>query len=1216
MMGIDDMVIGLAISYVAGNVPLIKNWFSGNPSLQKEMDKCYEKALKKWTINDGIRDIARGRKSLQLEELRQILSGEEVADKGYLELVRLWVQEMRGNAICYGFILEHKNDLLAIKLDGGGAKVLQLLTDEVEELRAIRQENNEQHQQVMAKLGELLSAQGNITEEELAGKLMQLIEDVVNKMIDLLRLDSVKELVNEMERLFGSAIQKDNFLHVAFLKAKGDCLSFSNPKKAREAYHKAYLLNTSDERLIELELAMIRKKDLTAAYNLAKQLPENNIKRIVFEVCYSDNPVVAFRNLPERIKANYNLRYLVLIILNEKNVDTSFLFEDETVTEEESLNFHNLFSWQYIMTWHMVKLKGELWLSIQRPLPSEIGVAFETSDKLMRLLQKTDVKDVFAMVEAHHCYWGFALDENPSWIDAIHQIDRSLANEQNVRMNLMEVSMLMISKRFNEAFQMVVTMREDITQDIADFVILMAFHANDMQMLAWVMNLVKEKPYKLRSSAALHIAYCVSHSSASEILKVLDTGMFECENDGVVLRELCNLYDNREVDVESLKAHLDGLSDDMTAYAAQVLSQTGDAQMAFDLLQPKVGTDKSSLRQRIFLGIMAMLPEKQPELYTILLENRRNGNPCDDELLSIEYSLETRVGDYQNAFEAVSILYERRPDSEPVLVNYLRMLGRFDAKSLEKKRDEVLNHKFTQLANVQQVYQVFMENKYADIAAEVLYNYVKDSTDIEARTFYYMESVTGMLGTVVNQQYTIAKEGLFAICDRGDGERAFFEVKIGDEVGETLIGMKEGERFTAKQDGIEGEYVLTHIVNKYGKLEAEISLEVAQGNNPYFKVMHIDMSNPLDSLLEQLAIVSPDSVNYYKDKQLAEEKYEKGEIGILNFVRDDDLIGDYYSRLFSSSKVFVAPCQVFDSLGFQGGVPDGMRYVLDITGMLTLFEFQQKNGCQYNEKFLIPSTTYELVLATLKNSGKMAMNSYSEALRGGAIVKYKDYIDLDLEIRMNKLVKWIDDNCEKLVSDKFLSFDVKEQKSMLHALTMNTLTLMLEPDRCLITDDQIIESCLRSKTRVITTEAYMRNNGNDKDISEYMSFVAACNYIGVFLDSEYIYNEYMKMERGQENRFNYVVQNAAYNQVLVTNIIRAAVKIMAEAKDSQLVTMTLTNLMAVMISAISASQKSIIVANLMKALPSEYWNTAKVRQCLQDAAKINNVIMLPGYYGM
>lgn len=48
MMGIDDMVIGLAISYVAGNVPLIKNWFSGNPSLQKEMDKCYEKALKKW----------------------------------------------------------------------------------------------------------------------------------------------------------------------------------------------------------------------------------------------------------------------------------------------------------------------------------------------------------------------------------------------------------------------------------------------------------------------------------------------------------------------------------------------------------------------------------------------------------------------------------------------------------------------------------------------------------------------------------------------------------------------------------------------------------------------------------------------------------------------------------------------------------------------------------------------------------------------------------------------------------------------------------------------------------------------------------------------------------------------------------------------------------------------------------------------------------------
>ena len=141
------------------------------------------------------------------------------------------------------------------------------------------------------------------------------------------------------------------------------------------------------------------------------------------------------------------------------------------------------------------------------------------------------------------------------------------------------------------------------------------------------------------------------------------------------------------------------------------------------------------------------------------------------------------------------------------------------------------------------------------------------------------------------------------------------------------------------------------------------------------------------------------------------------------------------------------------------------------------------------------------------------MHSYSEALSGGAIVRFKEFIDMDLEIRMNKLLKWMDDNCEKEVSDKFLSLDAKEQKSFAQVLTMNTLTLMLSPNRCLITDDQIIEKTLRLKTRAITTETFMLRHNGGKDMADYMKFLVDCNYIGVFLKSDFIYEEYIKMER-------------------------------------------------------------------------------------------------------
>ncbi len=1207
------MMVSFALSYLAGNIPQIKEWLQGRKDLQIKISKCYDRALNKWTINDGIKETEKYREFILMDDLKQLLSGEDVKDKDRVELVRLWIDELRNDKDCYNFILEHKSDLVVIKLDAGFVQLAQLLKEGTNEIREFRQENNELLQQVMATLQRIETAQGNISEEELKDKIKQLLDGVVRHMIESLRLISAKELLVEIEKTFGTVLKKDKELMALFLMSKADSLFFYVPKEASELYHQAYRIKTDDERLMEIEMMRLRRDNQEEAIAICNNLPESNINRNAIEVCYSDNPEQTYNLLSDEIKNNYKLRYLILIILGERGADTSFLFEDKTINVETELNFHNLYSWLYIMTWLSAQFKGELRLSTLQPIPPAMTQAFDTSKKLMALVQWTEVRHVFVMSEAHYCYWGYILDGDQNWIKSIHKIERTMEKEQVVYLNMMEVSMLVMAKRFNEAFQIVATMRNDITADIADFVILMCYHANDMNLLGWVMNLVKEKPFKLTSSTALHIAFSVRHSTASYILKVLYDDAFENTDDAVVLRELCNLYDGREVDVESLKAHLGGLTDDMIAYAAQVLANSGEAEMAYDLLQPKVDNTQSGLRQRLFIDVMSKLPEKHPELYKILIAKRKNGEMCDDEMLSLEYMLDTRVGDYENAYEAVTILYQRRPNNEAVLVNYLRMVGRFNPQELGKKRGDVLGFRFSQLSNVQQVYMIFVENKYSDIAIEILYNFVKDSTDVDARAFYYNEVVTGDVRQIVYQTYTIAHEGLYAICDRADGERVIFKVDMGTEVGVKLMGMKEGEFFMLLEDGCESCYTLSHIANKYGKLAAEILNEIMSGSNPHFKPIQIDTEHPLESLEKELLRINPDSVNYQKDKQKAEDDYENGKIGIVNFVSDGDLIGDYYSRLFSTSKVYIAPCQVLEGIVFQAGEPKNMRYVLDITGMLMLFEYQQKSGCHYSEKFIIPSTTYEFMVASCKNSGRLAMNSYSEALRSGAITKYKDYIDMDLEIRMNKLLKWMDDNCEKEVSDRFLSLDAKGQKSIGQVLLMNTLTLMLEPDRCLVSDDSIIESMMRLKIRVVTTEVYMRRKMLG-EANGYMQFLANCNYMGAFLSSDFIYNKYMKMERGQENKITYIIQNASYNEILVILIIRAAIKIAADARDHKLAAMTLTNLMVVMISAMQNTQRSYMVANLMEALPKEYRNTLLVRQCLQDAARINNVILLPGYF--
>lgn len=1211
MMGIDDMMVSFALSYIAGNVPQVKGWLERNKGLQAEIDKCYERALKRWSVNSGVRDIERSRQSLHFAELKDVLAGKEPSVGGYVELVRLWIEELRKSETCYNFILEHKSDLLAIKIDEGFVQVVQALTENRQELQEFREENRAQHEQLMAMLNDIKAGLGNITENEICTKIHQMLDGVVAQMIESLRLTSAQEVLEEIERSFGEIIKKDSKLDAAFLKAKAKSQSLSDSKKARELFHQAYLLSPDDVELIETEMIRLRKEHLDEAIALSKQLPADNKKRIALEVALSENPEQAYHALPEDIKNSYKLRYDILVILGEQGKNTEYLFTDDAVSEGHNITYHKLTAWLYVMSWHNVHFGGELRLSKLQPVSPYTLPAFQTSSRLMALLDRTEVKQNFAIAEAYHCYWGHILDGSQRWLDEIHDISRKRGDGLFVEINMLEVSMLVAEQRFDEAFQMIASMREQITQNIADYVILMGYHANDLNMIGWVMALVKDKPFKLNSSAALHIAYCVSHATASGILKLIDDSLFENRQDAVVLRELCNLYDGRSVNQEELKQNLDGLTDDMTAYAAQVLANTGEAKMAYELLKPRVGDGKMNVRLRIFIDIMTMLPEEHPHLYKLLVEHRKSGEPCDTAMLQLEYILDSRIGDYPNAYEAATMLYERMPQDEGVLVNYVRMTGRFDRTKLKGLRQTVVEYPFKELGSVQQVYQIYAENKMPEVAIEVLYRFVNGTTDVDARAFYYTEVTTGSIKPLVYPSYSVAKEGLYAICDSDAGERAFFEVDMGTETGERLLGMSEGQRLVVSEDGENIVYVISHIVNKYGKLSAEISLEVSRGENPHFKPVQLDPNRLLESLQEQLIQIDPDTLNYQKNKLKAEEDYEHGDSGIINFVSDNDIIGDYYSRLFSTSKVFVAPWQLLEGLTMQGGVPAGMRYVLDITGLLMLFEYHQKTGSQFTEKFLIPSTTYEFVVTTCKNSGRMASFSYSDALRGGAIVKFKDYIDLDLEIRMNRLLKWMDANCEVEVSERFLSFDGQDKKSMSQVLLMNTLTLLITPGRCLITDDQMIEKMLRLKVRIITTETFMRWYDGGKEAERYVAFLADCNFMGVFLSKSFIMEEYRKMESGQPNKMTYITCNTGYNEIQGLSIMQACIEIAAEAKDKQLAKMTMNNLLAMMIDATELPRRSTMVASLMTTLPTEYQNTLMVRQCLQDAARMKHVILLP-----
>ena len=259
------MMVSFVLSYLAGNIPQIKEWLQSRKDLQDKISKCYDRALKKWTINDGIRDAEKYREPILMDDLKHLLFGEEVKDKSRAELVRLWIEELRNDKDCYNFILEHKSDLVAIKLDAGFAQVAQMLRKGTNEMREFRQENKEQFLQLMAAIQGIGTTQESITEAELKEKLRQLLNGVVRQMIESLRLVSAKELLDEIEKTFNSTLHKDNDLLATFLVSKADALSLHSPKEANELYHQAYQIKSDDERLMGIEVMRLRKSNFEKA---------------------------------------------------------------------------------------------------------------------------------------------------------------------------------------------------------------------------------------------------------------------------------------------------------------------------------------------------------------------------------------------------------------------------------------------------------------------------------------------------------------------------------------------------------------------------------------------------------------------------------------------------------------------------------------------------------------------------------------------------------------------------------------------------------------------------------------------------------------------------------------------------------------------------------------------------------------------------------------
>ena len=122
MMGIDDIFICFVVSYIAGNMPSLKNVFSkrDNKPLQEHIDECYSESLKRWSAGDTVRERIAQKKLTDVSQVREMFKNDGWEKAGVVlnAIANFWADELRKDEDCAHYIETQANGDSSEKIDG------------------------------------------------------------------------------------------------------------------------------------------------------------------------------------------------------------------------------------------------------------------------------------------------------------------------------------------------------------------------------------------------------------------------------------------------------------------------------------------------------------------------------------------------------------------------------------------------------------------------------------------------------------------------------------------------------------------------------------------------------------------------------------------------------------------------------------------------------------------------------------------------------------------------------------------------------------------------------------------------------------------------------------------------------------------------------------------------------------------------------------------
>lgn len=1033
--------------------------------------------------------------------------------------------------------------------------------------------------------------------------LQSILDNVVASLIEELKLDTACKILNEIEKLFAQRIKDDTVLYAKMTFYKGKSLLFSDSSKACMLIHDAYIIQPEENEYKRWEVRyLLANKDYVNAKIIASSIEDNGKSEAFVNVVSSNDESSVFMEVPENLREDFGFRQIILEhLINKGTEDVSFLMKDVNGITPTKLTFSTINDWLFAISLQRVKINNLIVFSFDSPYVEMFKNASQMTASFYEQLSNTEISDRFNMVRCLHCYWSYICSKDCRWISEFQKVDRKGFSNQRTTFSLMESSMLMLARRFEEAFAVVVSTCNVIDESIAQFVIMMSVHSRNILHLRWIFSQMKTAGIKINDQNAALIAGTLDKDRAMETETSLVEMDFETIGVKDLLLQLCRFHIGQNIEVDSFKDEVQYMSDELKAYAANLLAHVGDTQLAYDMLSPIVEESVDDIKLSMYLSVLSKMQEKTPMLYRILVMNRKAGNHCVDQLLWKEYQLDCAVADYENSLEAIEILSERYPDNVEIFANHIMTLGRLRPEELSAYEELAKNKDYPTVQCVALVYHAFAENGYLETATEILYRAAKNTDDYNIRNFYHSESMCGLIRSTVQKEFDVAKEGNYVLCDM-DGKRIFYKAAMSSgNIGKVLLGVHKNDVVNVEISLKPVKLTIIGIYDKYFKLASDILREAHDGNNPGLQPFEIDMEHPLESLEEAIRKITKEESTPEERRRKAYEQYERGELGLLQLVPDDNMLSGYYNLLFTNFIVHVNIAEV--ELQQLKNISDESCFVLDLPTIISFAEFEAKTGLEIKGPKIITKVLHEYLRESKKTSIRIINGDFYESMRSGMLVSYSEFVDVDSMKHIENLLEWTEGHCKDVIADQALALFDSGGNTQIKDVLFSSLSMLLQQDSYFVTDDRKIRNLLPHPS-IISTETYVRLFNDEKTSAAYSLFLFECGFRGVDLQISYILNEYEKMRNHEDNKMVAIMQNMQENPFLLSKAITCCIQLAHTELELNTLKITFTNVFVLALKGLISKSRKSVMQSLLEFLSLPIREIQITRQCLLDAMLI------------